>query len=92
LYRLSIIEYGPIHFGSNFFFFPISTFSILKDSDNDDTNENTIKSQVDQAKQTKTPIQRNINKDKTNAQWYEATKLLKTRCESNGNYNNFHYS
>jgi hypothetical protein len=42
-----------------------------------DTNENTIKSQVDQAKQTKTRMQRNINKDKTNAQWYEATKLLK---------------
>jgi hypothetical protein len=30
LYRLSIIEYGPIHFGSNFFFFLISTFSILE--------------------------------------------------------------
>jgi hypothetical protein len=53
-----------------------------EDSDNDDTNENTIKSQVDQAKQTKTQIQRNINKDKTNAQWYEATKLLKTRWVS----------
>jgi hypothetical protein len=51
-------------------------------SDNDDTNENTIKSQVDQAKQTKTQLQRNINKDKTNAQWYEATKLLKTRWVS----------
>jgi hypothetical protein len=27
-------------------------------------------------------VQRNINKDKTNAQWYEATKLLKTRWVS----------
>ena len=53
-----------------------------EDSDNDDTNENPIKSQVDQAKQTKTQIQRNVNKDKTNAQWYEATKLLKTRWVS----------
>jgi hypothetical protein len=53
-----------------------------EDSDNGDTNENTIKSQVDQAKQTKTSTQRNVNKDKTNAQWYEATKLLKTRWVS----------
>jgi len=53
-----------------------------EDSDNDDINDNAIKSQVDQAKQTKTSIQRNVNKDKTNAQWYEATKLLKTRWVS----------
>ena len=53
-----------------------------EDSDIDDINDNTIKSQVDQAKQTKTSTQRNANKDKTNAQWYEATKLLKTRSLS----------
>jgi hypothetical protein len=53
-----------------------------EDSDNDDTNDNAIKSQVDQVKQTKTSTQRNVNKDKTNAQWYETTKLLKTRWVS----------
>jgi hypothetical protein len=53
-----------------------------EDSDNHYTNDNAINSQVGQAKQTKTSTQRKVNKDNTNAQWYEATKLLKTRWVS----------
>jgi hypothetical protein len=49
---------------------------------NDFTGLSVFKSNNLYTKQTKTQIQRNINKDKTNAQWYEATKLLKTRWVS----------
>jgi hypothetical protein len=57
-------------------------FEEYQDSDNHYTNDNAINSQVGQAKQTKTSTQRKVNKDNTNAQWYEATKLLKTRWVS----------